>query len=306
MSRRGPPSHQTPILPWGPPELSRALLHCRGIGRVRLRELQERGIETWEDVLARTEELPRGFREAAVEMARGGQEALERGDIDYFARCLAPQDRWRLLDRFLDQVTFFDIETTGLEIDATITVIGCYHRGDLRVFVEHEDLDDFLDLLDEVELLASFNGSSFDVPRLLSAFHLPSLPCPHLDLRWAMHHLGLRGTQAAIEEHLQEPPRPRDVASVDGARAVLLWEDWIDRQRAEARQTLLRYCGADVLSLVRLAHRLVGRAPPQAEDLWAMLPDQPPTIAETSPQPQESVRDRVAALRARLRKGGGP
>ena len=40
--------------------------------------------------------------------------------------------------------------TSGLEMDSLITVIACWHQGRLHTFVEHENLDDFLDLLDDI------------------------------------------------------------------------------------------------------------------------------------------------------------
>ena len=114
-------------------------------------------------------------------------------DVRYFVDRFAPADKWRILDYFFDQTTFFDIETLGLQYDASITVIVCWHDGQFRIFVEHENLDDFLELLDDARLLASFNGASFDVPRVLNSFHIPTLPCAHLDLRWSCYHQGHSG-----------------------------------------------------------------------------------------------------------------
>lgn len=279
-----------------------AFLHCRGLGPARLAALHAAGVTTWAEALARPEAIPGACREAVVAEAARCVAALEAGDSQYFARVLAPADRWRVLTRFLSDVTFVDLETTGLEIDDTVTAIGCYHRGELRVFVEHEDLDDFLDLLDEVTVLASFNGSSFDVPRLLASFHIPALPCPHLDLRWALYHQGHRGTQAAIEAELGVA-RPEDVVGVDGARAVELWDAWRAHGDARARQLLLRYCGADVLAMVRLAYRVGGVELPEGVGDWGQLPDAP----APKPAPREArqdrarARSRVAAIRARLR-----
>lgn len=279
-----------------------AFLHCRGVGPARLAKLHQAGVRTWAEALARPEAIPSACRDAVCEEAARCLAALERADAGYFARELAPPDRWRLLTRFLPAITFVDLETTGLEIDAQVTVIGCHHRGELRVFVEHEDLDEFLDLLDEVTVLASFNGSSFDVPRLLAAFHVPKLPCPHLDLRWAMYYQGWKGTQAAIEAELGEA-RPEDLRGVDGARAVELWDAWRAHGDARARQLLLRYCGADVLSLVRLAHHLGGVEPPEATLMWSQLPDAPAPEASSKEQraSRDRARQRVAAIRARLR-----
>ncbi len=237
--------------------ITEALQHCTGIGPVRLAQLHAAGLRSWSDIL--DSELVQSYRWQAqlVEEARQCAEALEREDVRFFVNRLAPQDKWRILAHYFDRTTFFDIETTGLDFDATITVIICWHKGELRTFVEHENLDDFLDLLDEVTLLASFNGSSFDVPRVLQAFHLPDLPCPHLDVRWIAYHQGHRGTLETIGQTMRID-RPVEIHSMDGQDAVRLWLDWRSKRDKAARDLLINYCAADVLQLAAVAARLAG------------------------------------------------
>ena len=254
--------------------ITEALRHFRGIGPVRLTQLHERGLRTWQDVLSDPERVPTGVRESLVVESRQSLEALEREDIQFFVDRFDPQDKWRILDHFLDRTSFFDIETTGLEYDATITVIVCWHDGRLHTFVEHENLDDFLDLVDDVELLASFNGSSFDVPRVIDSFHIPELPCPHLDLRWLCYHCDLRGNLKDITSRIGSS-RPSDLASVGGDQAVELWLDWRDHGNRNAREQLIRYCAADVLLLVLLSEHLTGRSSLNADSLWSTLPEAP-------------------------------
>ena len=116
-------------------------------------------MRSWHDVVQRPEILPSALqREIQAESERCLQ-ALNDNNIAYFVNNLSPQDRWRILTQYLDQCSFFDIETTGLEYDDTITTIACWHKNTLHTFVEHENLDDFLDLLDDIDLLVSFNLS---------------------------------------------------------------------------------------------------------------------------------------------------
>ena len=163
--------------------------------------------------------IPAGWRSDLVAESRRCALALDTGDVRYFVDRFAPQDRWRILAHFFEQTSFFDIETMGLHYDAPITVIVCWHRGQFWNFVEHENLDGFLDLLDDVTLLASFNGGSFDVPRVLDAFHVPELPCAHLDLRWACYHQGRTGGLKEIANAMGIT-RPPDLRDVDGEYAV--------------------------------------------------------------------------------------
>jgi uncharacterized protein YprB with RNaseH-like and TPR domain len=144
----------------------------------------------------------------------------------------------------------------------------------LRTFVENENLDEFLELLDDVSLLASFNGSSFDVPRILDAFHIPELPCPHIDLRWVCHHQGWKGGLKDITEKLGIK-RPGDLQYADGLLAVQLWYRWMNHNDEVALKQLLRYCGSDVILLLLLAQRLAGRDAAAFGEIWSQLPPAP-------------------------------
>ena len=248
-----------------------ALRHAVGVGPVRLAQLHDGGIRCWDDVLAQPERIPNAIREALVVECQRCSEAHAARDVSYFVHHLHQEDKWRILTEYLEEITFFDIETDGLEHDSRITVIACWHRGQLETFVEHENLDAFLTLLDDVTLLASFNGSSFDVPRVLDAFHIPDLPCPHLDLRWPAYHQGLSGGLKEILRQL-DVQRPDDLVDVDGEVAIHLWERWRQSQDAAARSQLLRYCASDVLALVVLASRIARCEPPLADALWRQLP----------------------------------
>ena len=250
------------------------------------------GIRSWNDVIRHAAKIPQGIRSNLLSESRRALVALDENDIGYFVRQLCPQDKWRILVEFFDQTSYFDIETSGLEIDASITVIVCWHRRRLHTFVEHENLDDFLDLLDDVSLLASFNGASFDVPRVLDAFHIPSLPCPHLDLRWPCYHSGLTGGLKSIERRLQIA-RPDDLGHTDGELAIQLWSDWRERKDTAARDHLIRYCAADVLTLVMLAQHLASVDHYDPAELWSHLPG---SIGTGNDQPLTKQRQLLANL----------
>ncbi len=251
--------------------ITEALSHFTGIGPVRLAQLHAAGLRSWMDICDQPSRIPESVRPSLLNEAQQSLAALERDDVDFLVNVFSPQDRWRILAAYFDRTSFFDIETSGLEIDAAVTVIVCWHQGELHTFVEHENLDEFLDLLDDVTLLASFNGASFDVPRVLDAFHIPQLPCPHLDLRWTCYHAGLNGSLKNIAAELQID-RPQDIADTDGAVAVQLWSEWQERQDAAARQHLIRYCSADVVMLTLLAQHLADVQHYDASELWSQLP----------------------------------
>lgn len=271
--------------------ITQALQHFSGIGPTRLAKLHEAGVQSWTDVLENPERVPSGWRVRLSEESHRCLSALRSDDIHYFINCFAPRDKWRILAHYLDETTFFDIETLGLDYDAPITVIVCWHRGQFRTFVEDENLDDFLELLDEVKLLASFNGNSFDVPRVLDSFHIPELPCPHLDLRWPCYHQGYAGGLKEITGCMGIR-RPADLQDANGELAVRLWHSWQTKNDRAAREHLIRYCASDVALLVVLAHRLTGQNDPPLEQLWMSLPAVSGSPMLSDPP---SVRDQLHA-----------
>lgn len=251
--------------------ISEALRHIPGIGPARLSQLHAAGVRSWDDVLTMVPAAQTRRWGMLREECQRCVAALAARDVRYFVDRFVAQDKWRILSHFIQDATFFDIETQGLEFDAPVTVIGCWHRGELRTFVDGENLDEFLDLLDSATLLVSFNGSSFDVPRILNAFHIPALPCPHLDMRWICYHRGWKGSLKEITA-ARGISRPTDLRNVEGSAAVELWNLWRYGQDRSALNRLVRYCSADVILLVILAQHLAGQHRNSWSELWAKLP----------------------------------
>ena len=183
--------------------------------------------------------------------------ALEHSNIQFFVDHFKTSEHWRILDTYLDKASYFDIETTGFSsYDSEISVIVCHHKGKSYTFVNGDNLDDFLDLLDDVELMVSFSGTSFDVPFVINSFRIPEFPCPHVDLRWIAYHTGLTGGLKFIEEQL-DMKRPDHLQGVDGFEAVILWDEWKRKGDMEALSKLIVYCQYDVESLAKLAPRIL-------------------------------------------------
>ena len=273
--------------------ITEALQHIRGVGPVKLQQLTAAGVRSWLDAHNQPDAIPPGLRQSVLDEASRCLQAMADNDIHYFVNAFHSQDKWRILSHYLDRCSYFDIETTGLEYDDTITLIVCWHKGALHTFVEHENLDDFLDLLDDVELLVSFNGSTFDVPRVLDGFHIPELPCPHVDLRWPCYYANLNGGLKQITSQLGLQ-RPDDLHDADGSLAVELWSRWQHQKDADARELLIRYCAADVLLMLPLAQHLAGQSMSTCEELWCHLPQC--KAAPRQKSPLETRRQQLAAV----------
>lgn len=191
-------------------------------------------------------------------------EGVPQGDAEQdhalaLARLLPPSEHWRLYADLKDRVRFIDIETTGLAPEDLITLVGISDGFTSTVLVRGRDLhrERMAALLDGAGLLVTFNGKSFDLPRLRRAF--PGLPwhLPHFDLAVEGRRLGLGGGLKKVERRLGYT-RPRDLRGVDGPGAVRLWRAHCQGDPRALRR-LVRYCRADVRALVHLAERIYER-----------------------------------------------
>jgi uncharacterized protein YprB with RNaseH-like and TPR domain len=283
--------------------LQHYIRHLPHIGPQHEKTLRLEGCACWADIVSAPHPLAGLDVFAWDEICRAVERslrALEADDAAYFTLRLPPLEQWRVLAHWYERASYFDIETSGLEADSIVTLVCCFHDGRPLRFMAHENLDDFLDLLEKVKLLVSFNGASFDVPRVLGRFHIPELPCPHIDLRWLCHHAGWRGGLKKIERALGLR-RPSDLEGLGGAEAVWLWQAWQERGDEQAKRTLERYCAADTVMLKLLAGRLCAlqgaevTLPLEAEvwtlvhaafpDLGRSLASAPPAAEPPPPKP---------------------
>ena len=238
--------------------IDQVFIHVKRIGPVAEGKLKQSGYTNWLSVLSSPEKLPLspGLISSVLEEIYLCQDALENDNIQFLIDRFPPKNQWRILAHYFERCSYFDIETNGLSYDSHVTMIVCYHQGTLYKFVRDENLDDFLDFIETIDLLVSFNGTSFDIPWLLRTWNIPDFPCPHIDLRWICYHQGLRGGLKSIEKQLKLH-RPIDLREINGSDAVWLWNRWIRLNDQEAKNLLIRYCAADVISLAIVAQAIL-------------------------------------------------
>ena len=230
--------------------LTNTFCHLPGIGPRTEARLWASGVKDWN---AFEPPFPAGFPERLAGLQAQiavSKQHLAGGDPGFFARRLPPGEHWRLFPEFRGQTAFLDIETTGMASGYDhITTIALYDGRQLRWYVHGHNLDRFKDDIGAYRLLVTYNGKGFDVPFIESDLGL-RLEAAHIDLRYVLAGLGLRGGLKRCEQQLGLSRG--SLAGVDGFFAVLLWQRYRRYGDRKALETLLAYNIQDTLSLETL------------------------------------------------------
>jgi len=233
-----------------------------GIGRGKEGKLWAAGIVDWAHFLA-TADIP-GVgkkRKAALDAnLRALQKCLALGNSHILAEALPSGERWRLYPDFRDDAAFLDIETTGLDLPATVTVVGIYLKGEYTPLVRGISLSAaaIQRALKGAKLLITFNGGSFDLPALRMAFPSLDLDIPHIDIRHLAPRAGIHGGLKKVERDLGIG-RARDIKMLVSHDAVYLWRIWERKQSGNALRLLIDYNRADTENLQTVADIVVRR-----------------------------------------------
>lgn len=266
--------------------LQRTFIHIEGVGEATERAIWDAGVVTWDDFALEGEHIPglgHAKREAVGREIERSRAALSAGDPAYFGSALKSRDSWRLAADFRDRLAFVDIETTGMGPGAAVTVVGVYAGGTARAFVRGIDLGDLPRALEPYDVYVTYNGRCFDVPFMVNEFGRRVSPAGHIDLRFVLAAVGLKGGLKGVERAVGIA-RPDDLASLDGWDAVRLWDEHL-RGNAESLRTLVRYNIEDILNLEPLLDIAIARHIDERE-----LPFDPP---ERDPQ-RATARARTA------------
>ncbi len=160
---------------------------------------------------------------------------------------------------------YLDIETTGLSATGgQITVIGIYLcDGNTDRFVqlvgEEVTQEALLAVLEEVDVVYTYNGSRFDLPYIHACLGIDlSERHHHRDLMYDCWRCGLYGGFKAVEAQLGIC---REIKNVSGYDAVILWWRYRNHGDSEAMTLLLGYNREDVLNLRVLRDKLAQHEP---------------------------------------------
>ncbi len=234
--------------------LEQSFCHLTGVGPKTEHRLWAAGYAHWRDLLHELRSGGKPFRcgNRTRSELEESMERLQRGDSAYFAQRLPQGEMWRLFPAFRGRVAYVDIETTGLGKGLDhITSIALYDGQRVATYVHGINLEQFEDDIGAYRIVATFNGSLFDLPFLRRQL-LPNLPLAHIDVRFLLKGLGVKGGLKRCEDRFGLGRS--DLGGVDGYAAVLLWRTFEATGRREVLETLLAYNVQDVLSLEVLLH----------------------------------------------------
>jgi uncharacterized protein YprB with RNaseH-like and TPR domain len=228
--------------------LRNTFLHIPHIGFTTERKLWSEGILKWDDILTRDLEAGKKYEHLYSPISKSEQK-LRKHNALFFTQRLRPDQHWRLFPEFQGETAYLDIETTGLGgAYDHITTIALYDGKRVYYYVHGQNLEEFVLDIRKYKVLVTYNGKTFDVPFIEREFGV-SLPHAHLDLRYILHSLDIKGGLKRCEHQLGLDRG--ELEGVDGYFAVLLWREY-NGGLDGALDTLLAYNMEDTINLEKL------------------------------------------------------
>ncbi|MFH1785966.1 MAG: ribonuclease H-like domain-containing protein [Candidatus Micrarchaeota archaeon] len=229
--------------------LEHTFIHLPNFGPRRERRLWSSGISDWDDFLDNFGSSK--FHKMFCSKLASSKHALNVGDAEYFANALPSNEAWRSFPHFKKTV-YLDIETTGLGKNSDyVTVIGLFDGKEVKSYVHGQNLNDFRGDIRNYDSVVTFNGSIFDLPFIRKSMPGIKLPKLHVDLRFTLASIGVRGGLKKIETQFGYE-REDDLKGLNGYDAVLLWQAYKKRNDKHALDKLIRYNAADISNLKKL------------------------------------------------------
>lgn len=228
--------------------------HLKGIGAKKEQEIWNSGILYWSDFESRIGTQLSLFPEQDEYPNTSlytSHQALNKEDIDFFAKNLPSEDYYRIALTFPNKTLFLDIETTGLShYYDNITIIGWSIENDYGVFIQGTDETYFKEVLSKAKIIVTFNGTLFDLPFLKKEFPDIQFPLTHIDLRFLSKRVGLSGGQKAIEKNIGME-RQFNLNNLTGETAPVLWFKYL-KGDLDSLKLLISYNHADIEGMKKI------------------------------------------------------
>lgn len=152
------------------------------------------------------------------------------------------------------QIAFLDIETDGLSHQSKILIVGVlfYHGSCFQLYGDFCSKESISILLKDIELLVTFNGSSFDLPVLQRNFNLRVNQSKHLDLRFYLQKIGIKGGLKVVENSFGFK-RSMYLKHED---LIADFEDYVHKGCIDSLKRVLRYNYEDLMAIELIFKRL--------------------------------------------------
>ncbi len=234
--------------------LKNSFVFLEGISLKKEKIIWQQGISDWSDFLKTDKikgisKLSKSYYERNIQQAFL---ALEENNSSFFVGKLRSKHMWRLYDYFREQCCFLDIETDSY---GRITLVGISNYYQTNQFVKGSNLElaYLQNELKKYKLLITFNGSSFDLPKLKKEFNL-EISYPHIDLKGLCPQLELSGGLKEVEKKLQLK-RPAHLYG----NPVDLWKAFHASADREYLDLLLEYNREDIENLKQIMDYCYGK-----------------------------------------------
>ncbi|MBI2112874.1 ribonuclease H-like domain-containing protein [Candidatus Woesearchaeota archaeon] len=216
------------------------------ISRKKEENIWKQGIYDWDHFLKKRSNEINGISSEKKHYydrkIKEAQQALLNNDSSYFIKKLPSVEMWRLYDYFREESGFLDIEVNSSGKIILVGISDYYHSN---FFVQGVNLEKNLieqELL-KYKLIITFNGSSFDLPKLKKELGIEII-VPHLDLKPLCLNLGLHGGLKEVEKILNLK-RPEHL----NGNPVELWKAFHASGDKEYLDLLIDYNKEDIENL---------------------------------------------------------
>lgn len=222
--------------------IKNSFIFLEKIGKIEEKKIWQQGLCDWQDFLntervkgilpLKKEYYNRKIKEAAKEL-------LDE-NYNYFINKLSNKEVWRLYPEIKDECCFLDIEVDSY---GKIILVGVSNYYNTNFFIKEVNLELVRRELEKYKLIITFNGSSFDLPKLRKQLGV-EIDKPHIDLKPLCINLGLKGGLKEVEKILKLK-RPSNLLG----NPVDLWRAFHASRDKEYLDLLIEYNREDVENL---------------------------------------------------------
>ena len=219
--------------------------------------LWRKGVRHWDDLLCwaavyACDDRYRDLDEAITRSRR----AIASQNASFFLHRLPPPEQYRIYPDFAQQFFFLDIETAGLNQDAEITCLSILNGKNVQSFLCTENFNSAGRQLSQIQIVVTFHGTHFDIPRLIRRFPNFS-PRFHVDLAKTLKFHKINGSLKEVVHRFGWKSDGETSVITNGKEAAEAWRSYHQSIDSSIIKDLIIYNQTDVKMLKFLIRALV-------------------------------------------------